>query len=130
MSKVRRIVYIAIGILLTGIGVLGIITPLLPTTVFLLMAGALFAKASPALQVWLYENRITGPFLKAYGDGAGLSRGRKIFTVSILWITLMTSAWFVRDIWWVLLILAAVGIGVSWHVITIKAKAPEKAVSE
>lgn len=129
MSRSRRIIYIVIGIILTAVGVVGIVTPLLPTTVFLLIAGGLFAKASPPLHRWLYENRVTGPFLKAY-TGAGLSRGRKIFTISILWITLIISGWFVQNIWWVLVILAAVGIGVTWHVLTIKAKLPESAVSE
>lgn len=123
MNRFRRIVYIGLGFLFVGIGVVGIITPLLPTTVFLLIAGALFAKASPALHSWLHDNKLTGPFLKAYRDGTGLSRKRKIFTISLLWITLATSAWFLRDRWWLLLILAAVGIGVTWHLLTLNPKA-------
>lgn len=130
MSETRRIIYIVLGVLFTAVGVLGIVTPLLPTTVFLLIAGGLFAKASPSLHSCLYENRVTGPFLKAYRGGAGLSRGFKIFTISILWLTLLISAWFVRSTWWILLILAVVGIGVTWHVLTIKAKPVESTVSE
>jgi uncharacterized membrane protein YbaN (DUF454 family) len=122
VNKGRRYLYIGLGLLLTGIGILGIVTPVLPTTVFLLMAGGLFVKASPSLHSWLHGNRITGPFLKAYIDGAGLSRRRKAGTIVFLWVTLLISAWFVREMWWVLIILGSVGIGVTWHVATLKSK--------
>ena len=39
-----------------------------------------------------------------------------------LWVTLLISAWFVREIWWVLIILGSVGIEVTWHVATLKSK--------
>jgi uncharacterized membrane protein YbaN (DUF454 family) len=122
MNKIRRFLYIGLGLLFTGIGVVGIVTPLLPTTVFFLIAGGLFAKASPRLHRWLLNNRITGPFLKAYSEGAGLSRRHKIFTISFLWLTLCISGWFVRETWWIQLILLLVGIGVTWHVLTIKSR--------
>lgn len=40
MGKIRRYLFIILGLLLTGIGILGIITPVLPTTVFFIMAAA------------------------------------------------------------------------------------------
>lgn len=122
MNKGRRYLYIGLGLLLTGIGILGIVTPVLPTTIFLLMAGGLFVKASPSLFFWLHRNRITGPFLKAYTEGAGLSRKRKTGIIVLLWVTLLISAWLLREIWWVLIILGSVGIGVTWHVASLKSK--------
>ncbi|MCD6598549.1 MAG: DUF454 family protein [Bacteroidales bacterium] len=71
---------------------------------------------------WFHRNRIIRPFLKAYIEGAGLSRRRKTGTIMFLWVTLLISAWFVRGIWWVLIILGSVGIEVTWHVATLKSK--------
>jgi hypothetical protein len=115
-------VYVVLGVVLTGIGVIGIVTPILPTTVFLLVASGLFLKASPRLHRILHTNRITGPYLRAYVDGTGLSVGRKLFTIGLLWVTLAVSAWFVREQLWLLLLLAAVGAGVTIHVATIRAR--------
>ena len=120
MNRIRRYLYIGLGLLFTGIGIVGIVTPVLPTTVFLLIAGGLFVNASPRLHNWLNGNRVTGPFLKAYSHGTGLSRGRKAVTIVFLWVTLLISAWFVRERWWVLAILGAVGIGVTWHVASLR----------
>ncbi|MFP4378511.1 MAG: YbaN family protein [Spirochaetales bacterium] len=111
---------IALGIVLTAIGVLGIITPVLPTTVFLLMASALFLKSSPRLHARLHRSKVTGPYLSAYTRGTGLSRGRKAIVVVVLWATLIVSAWFVRETLWVLILLAAVGVGVTLHVALIR----------
>ena len=116
----RRAIYVSLGLLCIGLGVLGIVTPILPTTPFLLLAAGLLAHASPRLHRWLHRNRVTGPFLKAYTEGAGMSRKRKAGTIAMLWITLLVSAWFVRSTWWVLLILAGVGIGVTIHIATIR----------
>ena len=116
MNPIRKAIYIVLGLLFTAIGIVGIVTPVLPTTVFLLIAAALFAKASPRLLSWLDGNKVTGPFLKAYRNGEGVSRRQKTFTLVFLWVTLLVSAWFVRERWWLLAILAAVGVGVTLHV--------------
>lgn len=121
LSDGRRRLFAALGILFTAIGVVGIITPVLPTTIWLLLASGLFVKASPRLHRWLHANRMTGPYLRAYTEGAGLSRGRKIAAIATLWASLLISGWFVRGHPWVLALLVVVGVGVTIHVVTIRA---------
>lgn len=131
LSRKTVILYKVLGILFTGLGILGIITPVLPTTVFLIIASWFFIRSSPKLHRWLNGNRITGPYLKAYTEKQGLSLKRKISTIAFLWITLLISAWFVQEIIWLLFLLAAVGIGVTVHVATIRARPVEsKSASE
>ena len=120
MNRVRRAVLIGLGLAVTGLGILGIVVPLLPTTPFLLLAGILFANASPRLHSRLLRSRVTGPFIRAYVEGTGLSRNRKIATIGILWATLAVSAWFVRESWKLLALLGAVGVGVTIHVATLR----------
>lgn len=120
MKRTQKYLYIILGLIFVGVGIIGIITPILPTTVFFLIAGGLFVNASPRLHLWLHRNRLTGPFLRAYSEGGGLSRKRKAGTIVFLWLTLLVSAWFVRETLWLMAILGAVGIGVTWHVATLK----------
>ena len=119
LSRRRRVIYNAAGLLLTGVGILGIITPVLPTTIFFILASALFIRSSPRIHRWLNTNRLTGPYIEAYTAGRGLSRRRKLSTIAMLWVTLGISGWFVRDILWRLLG-GGGGAGVTFHVATIR----------
>lgn len=106
------------GTVLVGIGILGIFLPLLPTTVFFLMAAWCYARSSRRFYDWLHSNRIFGKYLKNYREGRGITRSNKISTLVILWCGLLYSMSVVHT-WYVLLILAAVGIGVTIHIVMI-----------
>ena len=111
-----------VALVAIGLGILGIVTPILPTTPFLLVAAGLLLRASPRLHRWIHMNRLTGPFLRAYTDGVGLSRSRKVATIGVLWATLLISGWIVHERWWLLAILGTVGTGVTIHVMTLRRK--------
>lgn len=130
MSRGRRRLYLVLGGFFTTLGIVGIVTPVLPTTVFLIVASALFVEASPAAHAWLGSNRVTGPYLRAYREKAGLSRPRAAATIATLWIALAISAYFVRNHPWLLALLGAVGIGVTIHVIAVGRGARRRAAAE
>lgn len=106
------------GTVLVGIGILGIFLPLLPTTVFFLMAAWCYARSSRRFYDWLHSNRYFGKYLKNYREGRGITRANKISTIVILWCSILYSMTVVHT-WYVLLILAAVGIGVTVHLVMI-----------
>lgn len=62
-SPLMRWALIVVGTLLVGLGILGIILPLLPGTPFLLLAAACYARASTRFYNWLLNNRFVGPTL-------------------------------------------------------------------
>lgn len=119
----RHILFNSLGILLTVIGVIGIVTPVLPTTIFFILASGLFFRSNPGLYRRLHKNRVTGGYLRVYTEGAGMSRKQKTWSILTLWLTLAVSAWFVRDSWLLLALLGLVGAGVSWHIAAIKPRA-------
>ena len=55
--------WIALGLLFLLVGGIGVVLPLLPTTPFVLLAAACFAKSSPRLHNWLLGNEVFGPML-------------------------------------------------------------------
>jgi len=80
------------GWLFIGLGVIGILLPILPTTPFLIVALALFSKSSPRFHQMLLNNAWFGPTLKQWEENKTLSRKTKykaffliilIFAISI-----------------------------------------------
>lgn len=121
-SRIVRYAYLVSGFLLVAIGIIGIFLPLLPTTIFLILASACFVKSSPKANEWLRSNKILSPYLKNYQDKTGLSAKTKIFTLSFLWISISLSAFYLTNEFYIKIILLAIAVGVSIHLIMVKTK--------
>ena len=118
----RRTLLVAAGFVCVALAVAGIVLPLLPTTPFLLLAAACFARSSPQLDDWLHHNRLFGPYLSAYRHGHGIPLRAKVSIVTLLWLSVALSAFFaVPDQLWALrFALVAIALLVSIHVLRIK----------
>ncbi len=68
---------------------------------------------------WLFENRFFGEYLRNYRDGRGIPMKTKLFTVALLWVTISYSLTFVVVPWAVRLILVAIAVAVSVHIVLI-----------
>ena len=88
----KRSVYIAAGGSCTGLGVIGIFVPGLPTTVFLLMASYFFARSSPRAHRWLVQHPRLGPFLQQAGNRE-MTLKAKIGSLIAMWTGIGLSAW-------------------------------------
>ncbi|MCL5072483.1 MAG: YbaN family protein [Actinobacteria bacterium] len=117
-----QILLISAGTFFVGVGIAGIFIPILPTTPFLLISAALYARSSARFYNWLINNRIFGSYIKNYREGKGISLKLKIISIALLWITIGCSAIFAVDILWVRIILVIIAAGVTVHVIRIRPK--------
>jgi uncharacterized membrane protein YbaN (DUF454 family) len=108
------------GTVAVGLGAAGIFLPLLPTTPFLLLAAACFFRSSDRLYNWLINHKWFGHYIKQYREHKAISRQTKLATLLLLWGTLAFSALLVLDSVWARILLLAVGIGVSLHVLGMK----------
>jgi hypothetical protein len=109
-----------LGTLFLGVGIVGIIVPILPTTPFLLLATSFYARGSKKFYHWLLNNRILGAYIRHYIDGKGMPLKIKLFTIALLWIAISSTIAFTVDDLVVRLILVLVAIGVSVHIALIK----------
>jgi uncharacterized protein len=125
-NKIGRISLIIAGSLSLVLGTIGIIVPILPTTPFLLLSAACYARSSQRFYNWLLNNRLFGVYIKNYREGKGVPGRIKYFTISLLWLTIILSVVYASENNYVRVLLICVAIAVSIHILTIKPKYPKK----
>lgn len=59
----KQLFWKILGFLSLGMAYLGVITPGLPYSIFVVFAAYCFAKGSPRMHAWLYNHKLFGPFL-------------------------------------------------------------------
>ncbi|BDQ01630.1 MAG: hypothetical protein KatS3mg036_0778 [Ignavibacterium sp.] len=122
LPKFYRYFYLISGFLLVAIGVIGIFLPVLPTTIFLILASACFVKSSPKANEWLRNHKVLGMYVKNYQDKTGLTIKAKIFNIAFLWIMILLSAFYLTDEFYIKVVLLLIAIGVTIHLLMIKTK--------
>ncbi|GAB2179690.1 YbaN family protein [Dongia sp. agr-C8] len=75
----KRPAFFAAGSLLVVVGFVGAFLPLLPTTPFLILAAACFARSSPRVEAWLLNHRRFGPVLRAWREHGAIPVKAKLF---------------------------------------------------
>jgi len=87
-------IYIAAGFGCVALGVIGIPTPLLPTTPFLLLAAFCFARGSERWHGWLMTHPTLSPYILAFRDKRGLTRAQKWRIAGLVTLTLIVTGAF------------------------------------
>jgi uncharacterized membrane protein YbaN (DUF454 family) len=105
-----------VGLVAVVLAILGVFLPLLPTTPFLLLASACFARGSDRLHQWLLSNKLFGSALRDFEQGKGMPIKAKVSAVALLWASLAFSAYTLRSLALVCLLLA-VGAGVTTYLL-------------
>ncbi|HRK37970.1 MAG TPA: YbaN family protein [Burkholderiaceae bacterium] len=117
----KRWALVAAGLLSLVLAVLGVVLPGLPTTPFVLLAAACFAKASPRLHHWLVNHRQLGPMVRDWEAHRSLPLRIKWLSTTLMTTMVLLSAWQFRGKPWLqvsLLTLGAVGAWVVWRIPT------------
>ncbi|MCS3470483.1 uncharacterized membrane protein YbaN (DUF454 family) [Pseudomonas sp. JUb42] len=94
-----RLLLAGIGWLSVALGVIGIFLPVLPTTPFLLLAAACFARSSPRFYAWLVNHRYLGPWIRDYLEGNGIPLKGKVYAIGLMWLSIGFSCYLVRRPW-------------------------------
>jgi uncharacterized membrane protein YbaN (DUF454 family) len=121
-TVVKRRLLIGAGTLSTGLGIIGIFVPILPTTPFLLLAAACYMRSSERFYRWLINNRIFGAYVRNYIEGKGMPVKIKMFTILLLWLTSALSIVFGVQNIVIKIVLICIAVGVTAHIALIKSR--------
>ena len=116
----KRTFYISLGLLLSGIGIIGAFLPILPTFPFAVAALYFFSRSSRTFKNWLINNKLLGTSIKRFQAKEGLSIRAKISILVFTWISVGSSILFLINVIWVKWMLLGVLILQAWVIISYK----------
>jgi uncharacterized protein len=116
-TKLSRGAYAALGLGFVGLGILGALLPLLPSTIFFILALWCFQRSSSRLENWLLGHRVVGPALRNWRESGSMSLSAKRWAIGGIWVSMVVSAWLVGNLW-VALLLLATAICLTWYLAT------------
>jgi uncharacterized protein len=113
LKQALRAAWLAAGFLFLGIAIVGIALPVLPTTPFLLLAAACFARSSQRFYDWLLNHPAFGPLVREWREHRSIPWRTKLFAIALMSATLAASiVFFVKDPY-LQGALAALGVGLA-----------------
>lgn len=97
------------GFAALGLGLAGVVLPVLPTTPFVLLAAACFARGSVRFHEWLLHHRIAGPLIREWQTYRAMPRKAKRAAYLLMLLSFGTSI-LLMDSPWHRLMLAGLGL--------------------
>ena len=113
-NRLHRWVLTVCGLLALALAVLGVLLPGLPTTPFVLLAAACFAKASPRMHHWLLNQRHLGPMVRDWEAHRSLPLRIKWLASGLMASMVCLSAWQLTHKPWAALTVLALGLVGGW----------------
>ena len=84
MNKAKKDFYITLGFLALGIGLIGVILPILPTTPFLLVTSFCFARGSERFHTWFTNSNIYKKHLESFVKERAMTLKQKVVLLSFV----------------------------------------------
>jgi hypothetical protein len=112
-SRLVRGICLATGISALFLGALGVVLPVLPTTPFVLLAAACFARSSERFHDWLLATRVAGPVIREWQLHRAMAPGVKRWAFVLLVVSFGTSI-LLMDSSWHRGMLAGLGVTLAW----------------
>lgn len=117
MKTLKKALLIVVGWLSFAIGVAGIVLPLIPTTPLLLLAAACFIRSSNRMYNWLLSNKYFGKYIRDYREHRGIPLRAKWMGISLLWISILSSAIFFVPLLFVKILMIGVASYFTWFIL-------------
>jgi uncharacterized membrane protein YbaN (DUF454 family) len=110
VTGLRRALYVFLGLFFVFLGAVGVVTPVLPTTPFLLLASYFFVRSSPRLNAWLLRSRVFGPMIRDWQRHRAVRPKVKVTALIIVPLVIASSAYFSNLPWYLVLMLIGLGL--------------------
>jgi uncharacterized membrane protein YbaN (DUF454 family) len=123
-----RVGWLVLGLAAVALGGIGVVVPVLPTTIFFIVAAGCFARSSPRLERWVLGLPTIGRMVQDHRAGLGMPRRAKVLAVSALVAAVALSA-ALADRWWLRAVVALAGL-VGLAVILLRVPTRERVLGE
>lgn len=97
--NVMKVIYLSLGFVSLGLGILGIPLPILPTTPFLLLAIACFARSSKRFEKWLYQTKLYQSYVADFRETKSIAKERKKKIIIQIYVLMGISIFFAPIFW-------------------------------
>jgi len=108
-----RLAFLILGCFFVTLGVAGVFLPILPTTPFMLLAAACFARGSTRFYNWLLNTKTFGPAILEWRTHRSIPYRVKIIAIVTMAVTLSASILLAVKALWLQLLLAVFGIALG-----------------
>lgn len=125
--RLPRPLLVVIGSLALVLGALGVILPLLPTTPFVLLAAACYARSSDRLHAWLLRSRLFGPTIHDWREHRSVPRRAKITAVVMIVVCFGLSIAFAVEGTIARIALGAFGVALVGFLLSLRTTSGETA---
>lgn len=117
-NRLMRAFYFVLGILLLITGIIGMFLPLMPTTIFLILAAWCFSKSSQRLENWLLGHAILGPTIVNWREHGVIPPRAKAMACTGMVLGLVIFWFAAHPAPWLLLLVAAALGACAWYVLS------------
>ncbi|MCC7553526.1 MAG: YbaN family protein [Methanobacteriaceae archaeon] len=117
----KKKIYFSFGCLFVGIGAIGVVLPVLPTTPFILLAAFFFSRSSKKADKWIANNKYFGSYIDNYRNKIGVPLDVKIKSIIFVW-AMITISIIATNKFYITILLVIIAILVSTHIILLKTK--------
>lgn len=84
MNKIKKCIYITIGLIAFALGAIGVVLPILPTTPFLLVTSFCFARGSERFHTWFTNSNIYKKHLESFVKERAMTLKQKVVLLSFV----------------------------------------------
>ena len=113
----RKAWWYCVGMFSLGLGIIGAFLPVMPTTVFIILAAFCFSKGSPETQKWLEDTKNFGPLIKNWRKTGAIALRHKFIAISMIAVAFLIGYWLnIAD--WVLTIQLIALLACAGYILT------------
>ncbi len=106
-----KVIFMILGFIALGLGAIGVVLSMIPTTPFLLVSAACFAKSSDKLNNWFKGTKIYKDNLESFVKKEGMQKVAKIRIMTTVTILFAIAAYFMRNT-----VIGLIVIGTIWFI--------------
>lgn len=89
MQKIKKILLVTVGLISVGLGIIGVVLPIIPTTPFLLLASVCFVKGSDRFDKWFKGTKLYKKHLETFVESKKMTLKQKITILAVADVMLL-----------------------------------------